>query len=64
MTRELKAVQRTFEALQQAAAFSDAQMCALVYKHSVAFEYVPECVAGTLHAVKAMLGMPMTSESF
>jgi len=39
MTRELRAVQSTFVALQQAAAFPDAQMVTLVHKHSVVFEY-------------------------
>ncbi|DBA88346.1 TPA: hypothetical protein ACH3X2_004848 [Trebouxia sp. C0005] len=64
LTRELRAVQNTFEALQQAAAFSEAQMCALFHKHSVALAYGPDRVLGTLQAVSLMLGMPMTSESF
>ncbi len=64
MTRELRAVQSTFEALQQTAAFSDAQMCTLLHRHSVALEYGPERVIGTLHVVSSMLGMPMTSDSF
>ena len=33
MTRDIRAVQSTFEALQQAAAFPDTQMCALLHKH-------------------------------
>ena len=64
MTRELRAVQSTFEALQQAAALSDAQMCTLLHKHSVALTYRPERVLETLQAVRALLGMPMTSDSF
>jgi len=64
LTRELRAVQSTFEALQQAASFSDAQACTLLHKHSVAFEYGPERVVGTLQAVSSMLGMPMTSDRF
>jgi len=64
MTRKIGAVQSTFEALQQAAAFSDAQMCTLLHKHSVALASGPGRVLGTLQAVTAMLGMPMTSGSF
>ena len=64
MTREIRAVQSTFEALQQAAAFSDAQMCTLLHKHSVAFEHGPEHVAGTLQVVSALVDTPMTSDSF
>ena len=64
MTRELRAVQSTFEALQQAAAFSDAHMCTLLHKHSVALAYRPKRVVETLQAVSTMLGMPMTSDSF
>ncbi|DBB18385.1 TPA: hypothetical protein ACH3X3_000036 [Trebouxia sp. C0006] len=64
MTREVEAVQSTFEALQQAAALSDEQMCTLLHKHSVALEYGPERVIGTLQAVSTMFGMPMTSHSF
>jgi len=64
MTREVGAVQSTFEALQQAASFSDAQMCALLHKHSVALANGPERVLGTLQAVGMMLGAPMTSDSF
>jgi len=64
MTRKIGAVQSTFEALQQAAAFSDAQMCTLLHKHSVALASGPGRVLGTLQAVSAMLGMPMTSGSF
>ena len=64
MTRELRAVQSTFQALQQAAAFSDAQMCTLLHKHYVALGYRPERVAETLQALRALLGMPMTSDSF
>ena len=64
MTRELRAVQSIFQALQQAAAFSDAQMCTLLHKHSVALAYRPERVLETLQAVSTMLGMPMTSDSF
>ena len=64
MTREVEAVQSTFEALQQAAALSDEQMCTLLHKHSVAVEYGPEHVIGTLQAVSTMFGMPMTSHSF
>jgi len=44
MTRDTRAVQTTFESLQQAAAFSDAQMCALLHKHPVALVYGPERV--------------------
>ncbi len=64
MTREIGAVRSTFEALQQAAAFSDEQMCTLLHKHSVALAYGPERVLGTLQAVSTMLGMPMTSDNF
>ena len=64
MTREIRAVQSTFEALQQAAAFSDAQMCALLHKHPVALAYGPERVLSTLKVVSALLETPMTSDSF
>ncbi len=64
MTREIGAVQSIFEALQQAAAFSDEQMCTLLHKHSVALAYGPEGVFGTLQVVSTMLSMPMTSDSF
>ncbi len=64
VTREIQALQSTFEALQQAAAFSDAQMCTLTHKHSVALELGPERVVGTLQVVGTMLGMPMRSGSF
>ena len=64
MTRELRAVQATFEALQQAAAFSDAHMCLLLHKHCVALTFRPERVLETLQAVSKMLDMPMTSDSF
>jgi len=64
MTREIRAVQSTFEALQQAAAFSDAQMCTLLHKHSVALASGPGRVLGTLKAVSTMLGTPMRSDSF
>ncbi len=64
MTRELRAVQSTFEALQQAAAFSDEQMCTLLHKHSAALALGPGRVLGTLQVVSSMLGMSMTSESF
>ena len=64
MIREIGAVQSTYEALQQAAAFSDTQMCALVHKHCVALAYAPEKVVGMLQAVSAMLSMPITSDSF
>ena len=64
MTRDIKAVQATFEALQQATALSDAQMCTLLHKHSAALAYGPERVLRTLQAVSTMLGVPMTSESF
>jgi len=64
MTREVGAVQSTFEALQQAASFSDKQICTLVHKHSEALAYAPEHVLGTLQAVSMLLGMPMTSDSF
>jgi len=64
MIREIGAMQSTFEALQQAAAFSDAQMCTLLHKHSVALGHGPECVIGTLQAVSTMLGMPMKSDTF
>ncbi len=64
MTRELRAVQSTFEALQQATAFSDAQMCTLLHKHSVGLEHGPERVVRTLQAVSRLLGMPMTSDIF
>jgi len=64
MTREVEAVQSTFEALQQAAALSDEQMCTLLHKHSVALEAGPERVVGTLHAVGTLLGMPTTSDNF
>ncbi len=61
---DVRAVQSTFEALQQAAAFSDAQMCTLLHKHSVALAYGPEHVVGTLQVVSSTLGTPMTSDSF
>jgi len=64
MTRELGAVQSTFEALKQAASFSDAQMCTLLYKHSAALNYGLERVLGTLETVSTMLGMPIPSEGF
>ena len=64
MTREIRAVQSTFEALQQAAAFSDGQICALLHKHFVVLKYGPERVLGTLQVVSLMLDMPMISESF
>ncbi len=64
MTRDFKAVQTTCDALQQATAFSDAQMCTLLHKHSVALAYGPERVHRTLQAVSMMLGMSLTSESF
>ena len=64
MTRELRAVESTFAALQQAAAFSDAQMCTLLHKHSVALEPGPECVVGTLQAVSRLVGMPLRVDSF
>ncbi|KAL0018254.1 hypothetical protein WJX77_010445 [Trebouxia sp. C0004] len=64
MTREISAVQSTFEALQQAAAFSDKQICMLLHKHSLALAYGPEHVLSALQAVSTILGMPMTSDSF
>ncbi|KAA6418822.1 MAG: tRNA methyltransferase [Trebouxia sp. A1-2] len=64
LTRELRAVQSTFEALQQAAAFSDEQMCTLLHKHSVALVFGPEHVLSTLQAVGLVLDMPMKSDSF
>ncbi|DBA89993.1 TPA: hypothetical protein ACH3X2_004365 [Trebouxia sp. C0005] len=64
MIREITAVQSTYEALQQAAAFSDAQMCMLLHRHSVALACGPERVLGTLQAVSTLLGTPMTSDSF
>ncbi len=64
MTREIRAVQSTFEALHQAAAFSDEQICALLHKHPVALTYGSEHVLGMLQAVSMMMGMPMTADSF
>ncbi len=64
MTRDIRAVQSTFEALQQAAAFSDAQMHTLLHKHSGALAYGPEQVLRTLQAVSTMLNMPIPSDSF
>jgi len=64
MTREIRAVQSTFQALQEAAAFSDAQMCILLHKHSDALKYGPDHVLGALQVVSSLLDMPMTSESF
>jgi len=64
MTRDITAVQSTFEALQQAAAFSDAQMCTLLSKHAVALTCGPERVLGTLQVVSALLDTPLTSDSF
>ncbi len=64
MTRDVGAVQSTFEALKQAASFSDAQMSALLHKHSIALSVGPERVVGTLQAVSLLLGMPLTSDSF
>jgi len=52
MTREIRAVQSTLEALQQAAAFSDKWMCAFLHKHSVALKCGPEHVVGTLQSVQ------------
>ncbi len=64
MTRDITAVQSTFEALQQAAAFSDAQMCTLLSKHAVVLACGPERVLGTLQVVSALLDTPLTSDSF
>jgi hypothetical protein len=64
MTREIRAVQSTFEALKHAASFSDAQMCALLHKHPVALANGPKRVLRLLQAVSTMLGMPTPSESF
>ena len=64
LTREVRAVQRTFKALQKAAAFSDRQICTLLHKHSVALAYGPERVLSTLQVVSMMLSMPMTSDGF
>ncbi|DBA88577.1 TPA: hypothetical protein ACH3X2_005044 [Trebouxia sp. C0005] len=64
LARELSAVQSTFEALQQASAFSDAQMCTLLHKHYGALVYGPKHVLGTFQAVSSLLGMPMKSDSF
>ena len=64
MTRELRAVQSTFEALQQAAALSDEQICTLFHKHSEALAYGPERLLGTFQAVSTMLGVPMTLDTF
>ena len=64
MTREIRAVQSTFEALQQAAAFSNSQMCTLLHIHFVALTYGPERVLGTLQAVSTLLGTSMISNSF
>ncbi|DBB18381.1 TPA: hypothetical protein ACH3X3_000032 [Trebouxia sp. C0006] len=64
MARDITAVQSTFEALQQAAAFSDAQMCTLLSKHALALTCGPECVLGTLQVVSALLDTPLTSDSF
>ena len=63
MTREIGAVQSTFEVLQQAAAFSDTQMCTFLHKHSTALECGPERVIDTLQVVSSMLGTPMASYS-
>ncbi len=64
VTRELRTVQSTFAALQQAAAFSDAQMSTFLHKHFAALALGPKHVLGTLQAVSKMLGTPMTSASF
>ena len=64
MTRGIRAVQSTFEALQQAAAFSDTQMCSLLHKHPAAMTYGPEHVLSTLQVVSTLVGMPVTSCSF
>ena len=64
MTREIGAVQSTFEALQQAAAFSDTQMCTLLHKHSIALVHRPERNLEVLQVVSTLLGTPMTSASF
>ena len=61
MMREIRAVQSTFEALQQAAAFSDTQICTLLHKHSAALANGPEHVLRTLQTVSMLLGMPTTS---
>ncbi|DBA68939.1 TPA: hypothetical protein ACH3X2_013254 [Trebouxia sp. C0005] len=63
LTREIRAVQSTFQALQQAA-FSDAQMSALLYKHPLALAYGPKRVGGTLQAVSTMLNTPMACDNF
>ncbi len=64
MTREIRAVHSTIEALQQAAAFSDQQICRLLHKHFAALAYGPKRVLGTLQVVSTMLGIPMASDSF
>ena len=63
MTRELRAVQSTFQTLQQAAAFSDAHMCLLLHKHCVALICGLGRVLGTLQVVSSLLGTPMKSDS-
>ncbi len=63
-TREIRAVQSTFEALKQAASFSDTEMCALLHKHSVALATGPERVLRLLHAVSTILGWPLKTEIF
>ena len=64
MLRELLSVQQLFEALQQAAAFSDAQMCTFLHRHPAAFASEPDRVLHSLEVVSMLLDMPMTSDNF
>ncbi len=64
ITRDIRAVQSTFEGVQQAAALSDAQMCTLFHKHTAALACGPERVLSTLQVVSALLDTPLTSVSF
>ena len=64
MTRDIRAVQSTFEALQRATAFSDAQMCTFVHKHSGALVSGQERVLRLLQVVSTLVDMPVQSSSF
>ncbi len=64
MLRELPSVQQAFKGLQQAAAFSDAQMSTFLHKHQVALASEPDRVLSNLQVVSTLLDMPLTSDSF
>ncbi len=64
MTREIRAVQSTFEALQQGSCLSDEEIVPLLHKHSAALEHGPVRVVSTLQAVSRLVGIPLTTDSF